>query len=582
MPKRSPTSVKPASPRKQNFLQRAAVHAARICLLIVIVLSIHFQTRRDDREATGEAATISPRAAAKLLPGATTVNPPTSAGAVVLNADGAALGRVLQTSPEADHITGFSGPSNVLIAFDTEDQIAGLEVLSSGDTHEHLEQVRADDDFLKSFNGLTWEEAAGNTSVDAVSGATLTSLAIHESVLQRLGGQPPSLRFPQPPTLEQARKIYPDAASLQQHPQYASRYNVTDKDGKPLGDLLRTSPAADNVVGYGGPTETFIGLDKGQQVTGIALGKSYDNEPYVGYVRDEEYFLTLFNQMKLEEVAAIDPFSGEVEGVSGATMTSLSVAEAMQKAAAAHVEARKQPPVVAAQSTWNQVPWIHLSIHDYGVAVVILLSLLLAFTRLRSSNTLRVCFLVLLVTYLGLTTGNLLSQAMLAGWARSGVPWQKAPGLALLTLAALVAPVFTGRNLYCSHLCPHGALQQLVKRRLPWQWKVPPRLAKWLKMLPAALLVWCVVVAVLTLPFSLVDIEPFDAWLLGIAGWATIGVAIAGLVFALVTPMAYCRYGCPTGAMLKFLTFTSASHEWSRRDWFVLGLTLLACGLSLV
>ena len=40
-------------------------------------------------------------------------------------------------------------------------------------------------------------------------------------------------------------------------------------------------------------------------------------------------------------------------------------------------------------------------------------------------------------------------------------------------------------------------------------------------------------------------------------GEKTIGVAVSGLAFSLFTPMAYCRYGCPTGALLKFLTFGS-------------------------
>jgi len=571
-----------------NSWKQYAVHAVRIGLFVVILLVIHFSASRQKHQQAGGTAETGVADAARLFPAADKVQAATAAGATVLNSEGAPLGRVLQTSPQSDHITGFSGPSNVLIAFDKENRIAGLEVLSSGDTREHLEQIRQDGAFLKSFNGMTWKEAAGNDRVDAVSGATLTCLAIHESVVHRLGGEQPSLRFPQPPTVAQAQKLFPTAAELQQDTAHSSRYLVLDAAGNPLGSLLRSSPAADNILGYGGPTETYIGLTAGknpagkklteQKVTGIVLGKSYDNQPYVGYVRDEEYFLTLFNGMTLAELSQLDVTSGEVEGVSGATMTSLSVAESMQRAAEKQLADLEAPAPPAAVQT----AWIQPGLHDYGVAAVILFSLLMAFTRLRSSRTLRVCFLVVLIGYLGLTTGSLLSQAMLAGWARSGIPWQKAPGLVMLTAAALLTPVFTGRNLYCSHLCPHGAVQQMIKRRLRRQWKVPPRLASWLKLLPAVLLVWCVVVAVLTLPFSLIDIEPFDAWMFRIAGWATITVAVTGLVFSAFTPMAYCRYGCPTGALLKFLSFTSASHQWSRRDWFVLGLTLLACGLALV
>ena len=52
----------------------------------------------------------------------------------------------------------------------------------------------------------------------------------------------------------------------------------------------------------------------------------------------------------------------------------------------------------------------------------------------------------------------------------------------LWLLAAFLIPLTTKRNLYCSHLCPHGALQQLVKKRLPWQAEVPKRLARALRL----------------------------------------------------------------------------------------------------
>ena len=86
------------------------------------------------------------------------------------------------------------------------------------------------------------------------------------------------------------------------------------------------------------------------------------------------------------------------------------------------------------------------------------------------------------------------------------------------------------------------------------------------------LLAWCVLVGMTTLGFSLVDIEPFDAYVFRIAGWATITVAVVGLAASLFVPMAYCRYGCPTGAVLQWLRFHTGSDRWSIRDWAALAL----------
>ena len=40
------------------------------------------------------------------------------------------------TSPASDAVIGYSGPTNVLVAFDTGDRILGIDVLDTGDTYE--------------------------------------------------------------------------------------------------------------------------------------------------------------------------------------------------------------------------------------------------------------------------------------------------------------------------------------------------------------------------------------------------------------------------------------------------------------
>lgn len=490
----------------------------------------------------------------------------------VVDAEGRSLGYVLQTSPEGDKQVGFSGPSNVLLAFDSNNKLRGMAIVSSRDTRAHVEQVRDSTRFMHALDGRSWQQAARPTDVDAVSGATLTSLALLEAIAQRLGGEQPSLRFPDPIQLAEAQRLFPSAKRVECDHQHAALWHISGEQGASLGSILRTSPAADNIVGYQGPTEAMIGFDTSGKVIGVALRKSYDNDEYVTYVREDEYFLTLFNDLMLGDLATLDLQQHGVEGVSGATMTSMAVAQGI--VAAAKVQ---QTTLAAAPAPAKS--WFNWSLRDAGTAAIIMLGVAIGLTNLRANNYLRVGFQILLIAYLGLVNGDMLSQAMVVGWAQSGIPWRSAGGLLLLTVAAIAIPIFTRRNVYCSHLCPHGAAQQLLRNRLPWQLHLPPAVAKYLKLFPAVLLAWCVVVALLHLPFSLVDIEPFDAWVWRIAGWATITVAVVGLVASLFVPMAYCRYGCPTGAMLDFLRFNAASEHWSRRDWLATSLVLMAVAL---
>ena len=215
-----------------------------------------------------------------------------------------------------------------------------------------------------------------------------------------------------------------------------------------------TGPAADNIIGYQGPTEAYIGLGRDGRILGVALGRSYDNEPYVDYVRDDTYFRQHFNRYSVAELGQLDLKKAQVEGVSGATMTSLAVARGLVQAAREHAARQRQAREL--RETARQVNW-----RTAGTAAIVLMALVVGLTNLRGVKAVRLPFQVLLIGYLGLLNGDLLSQAMLAGWAQNGVPWRNALGLVVLTAAAVLVPIVSRNNVYCNHVCPHGAAQQL-------------------------------------------------------------------------------------------------------------------------
>jgi polyferredoxin len=189
---------------------------------------------------------------------------------------------------------------------------------------------------------------------------------------------------------------------------------------------------------------------------------------------------------------------------------------------------------------------------------------------------------VLVIGYVGFFAGAPLAQSLFAGWAQNGVPWRGAPALVLLAAAALVVPWSTRKPLYCQHLCPHGAAQELLGHFVPRRWRIPLRkdFAAGLRWFAPLLLVLVVIVTIMGLPMDLAHIEPFDAYSLRVAGIATIAIAVAGLIVSLFIPMAYCRYGCPTGALLEFVRGRGTTDHFGRRDVAALFLVGLAALLS--
>ncbi len=561
-------------PRPRRFLpRRLGVHCLRALVLAGIVYTLHQSSaERQHQATTATTAFVSLSVVQQHFPSATRVSDRAETAwglRSVWGRDQALLGYVLQTSPQSDQILGFSGPTNTLLAVDLQHRILGISILSSNDTRDHVARVRDDANFMRHWLGRTLLEASTPDEVAAVSGATLTSRAIQQAISHRLGGQASrSLRFPKPTELADAQRLYPTAARLQalRPPAWMK---VLDAQGQWLGYLLRTAPWGDQEIGYQGPTDVWLAVDQELVVRDIAIGESFDNPPYTGYVRDDEYFRELWQGKSLRELAKADLDSLEVEGVSGATMTSLAAGRAIL--AAAQGMLRRQLALKHERDRWWRLLW-----ESSGTALVIAFGVALTFSRWRAHRWTRRVFQAVVILYLGLAHGDLISQAMLMGWAQHGLAWQSAGGLTILTLAAFAVPLASRHNAYCSHLCPHGAVQQLVKHRLTRARKMPRKAARLLRFLPAVLLVWCFLVGILHLPFSLVDIEPFDAWVFRAAGWATILVAVAGLIASLFVPMAYCRYGCPTGALLNHVRWNAASDRWTPRDW--LAVLLLVSG----
>ena len=100
---------------------------------------------------------------------------------------------VARTLPAASDVVGYRGPTEASILFDRELKIASVSLLASADTQEHVEAVVNDARFFQQFEGWPWGGPSEDTKIDAVSGATLTSLALSEGVLKRIGGARPSL-----------------------------------------------------------------------------------------------------------------------------------------------------------------------------------------------------------------------------------------------------------------------------------------------------------------------------------------------------------------------------------------------------
>ncbi|MGI9178082.1 MAG: 4Fe-4S binding protein, partial [Pirellulales bacterium] len=457
---------------------------------------------------------------------------------------------------------------------DADLRVAGVEILASGDTRDHVAAISRDRSFLDSFRGRTLADlSVALPTADAVAGATLTCHTIGEAIALRLGGTAATSRFTGPPTLADLRRVFPDAVRVEVDAGDPAVMRVYAVDDIPLGWALRTSPVADRVVGYQGPTDAAVCFDTEGKVAGVVIAASFDNEPYVGYVRDDRAFRCIWRGLSVEQLVGIDPLVTGIEGVSGATMTSQAVAEGIVRAADDYHRRRDRRTSAVMDQPLALLRRIEPP--QWGALGLIATGIVTAFTRLRGTWFGRLALPMAVLAYLGFGAGALLSQAQLVGWSQAGMP-RGAVVLAALTAAAIFLPATTRKNVYCSHLCAHGAAQQLLVRFAKPKRSLPARLRPFFVALPWALLAFAILIAVLHLPVALVDLEPFDAYLPAVAGVAALLIFGVSLVTSGFVPMAYCRHACPTGALLDHLRLSGRSDRFSWRDGVMVGCLMIA------
>ena len=551
-------------------------HLFRFIALATIVGLIHkshqeFLSKLNDKGQPIELSDVQ-----KVLPQAVALNSEDDNPSVVHAYDEQEkrIGLITQTSPQGDSAIGFSGSTNLMVIWDEEDQVSSVSIRTSGDTVDHVDAILEKPDFFKQFEGKTREDLAELGNIEAVSGATLTSMAIVDAIALRFGGEKKVGRFPNPIQLEEVIKYFKTASELVPSTTHPSLVEVHDNNGTVLGKVGRTSPYSDQIIGYQGPIDTLLAFDQNSSLQGMRIRSSFENQPYADYPNDDAYFESLFTGKTIAELADMNLTEEEVEGVSGATMTSIAMAEGIVKTAG---DWDRESVSVKDSAK----PLIYWKARDYGSLGVILFASFVAFTRRGKTKFFRITLQILLVCYLGLVNGDILSQALFAGWAQNGIPWQRAPILALLSLAALIIPMATGKSFYCHQLCPHGAAQQWMRKLKKKPIHIPRALDNILKCVPVALLFFVVFLAFSSSTHTVAILEPFDAYVWEVAGAITIAIALISLLVSAFVPMAYCRYGCPTGAMLKLFEFGKNDQGWTRRDYLSFGLLGLALILYL-
>ena len=336
--------------------------------------------------------------------------------------------------------------------------------------------------------------------------------------------------------------------------------------------VVNTKPLAKDVQGYGGPVPLKIHIKDGR----VAAVEAEPNAESPDFFNRAKELLNHWQGKEVDEALA-----EEVDAMSGATFSSRAIIANMQRGLA-YAQKRGQwsedgsvgaletsaSPIVGGEdgsvgaletgaspivgSEDGSVGALETSAPPMVALIVVLLGAVVPL--FYNNRRLHLVQLAVNVVVLGLWTGTFVSYTLFLRIFAGGVSLSAIGALAaplLMLIVALIYPLAGRSGHYCANVCPFGSAQELAGKLSRRKLRITPRVLKLLSVLRN--LLWGVLMALLLTGTctAWIDYELFTAFLYSSASvWVTVLAALF-LVLSVWVPRPYCRFVCPTGALIK-------------------------------
>lgn len=309
--------------------------------------------------------------------------------------------------------------------------------------------------------------------------------------------------------------------------------------------VVNTRVLAKDVQGYGGPVPLKIHIGKDGKLTAIEAEPNAESPSF--FDRAKELF-SRWQGKTIDEAMAED-----VDAVSGATFSSKAIIRNVQRGLAY----AKQHGLADGGKGAQEESAEHTVATGWtlGSIVALIAVLLGAVVPLFTNNRrLHLVQLVVNVVVLGLWTGTFVSYTLFLRLFAGCVSLSAIGALAaplLMLIVALLYPLAGRSGHYCAHVCPFGSAQELAGKLSRRKLRITPRVLRVLTALRN--LLWGVLMALLLTGTctAWIDYELFTAFIYSSASVWVIVLAMLFLVLSVWVPRPYCRFVCPTGALMK-------------------------------
>jgi hypothetical protein len=360
------------------------------------------------------------------------------------------------------------------------------------------------------------------------------------------------------------REFFPEAVFIEKDEMFTSRMRVLGPGRGFLGYLILTSPFADHIVGYAGPTPVLMA----KTGDGIILdARMLENSETPGF------------NAKVKSSGLLESLQGlhwrkvsqkEVDAVTGATFTSKAVIRSVRHTLTALEYASKTKKTgedpsekISSESRLGGIVRSISRVSFGGLLAIIIASaaFFTAVTEFSGKQRVRTFILLMSLIWLGFARAELISIDLIVNWVVRGVFTGASAGLLIIAVATILVSATKGKALYCYYICPFGAMQEFAGKIFPAKIKISRNLFVVLSKIRYAFLL-AIPAALFIFPSAYFSkVEPFTAFAFTTAGGLVFFIAGFSLFFSLFVPRFWCVFLCPTGAFFEIFRRSSSGKS---------------------
>ncbi|MCL2528881.1 MAG: 4Fe-4S binding protein [Coriobacteriia bacterium] len=313
----------------------------------------------------------------------------------------------------------------------------------------------------------------------------------------------------------------------------------------------------DSEYGYESTIEVLTIVNPQGILHGIIITKEAETPDFFERLHTKNFF-SRFDDLSLHEpiyVGLAPRYTGYVgniktdnyvDVISGSTVSSHAIASAVNKGVLYLAESYFD-------TSWHN-PFEVIRFDEKTLGMIILYLIALAAMWVKPLARFKFVFLLASIVLLGFMISQFITASLLFSLLQLEIPRYTNVIWYVMVFGSLAFIVFLGRNLYCSWLCPFGALQECLHKVTKFNPPgINPKVTKKLRLLPATLLWIAIILGTWHGNYATLNYQPFEAFFILSASWMMWIIMPTLLVVSLFYTRFFCTYLCPVGYVLNLV-----------------------------